>query len=74
MIIPLIALAAALLYLIASRAGWLDDLGRRQAGPGPRERPRVLPRARGKVDPKDRLEVFEEFLRHLGRDDSDPEA
>jgi hypothetical protein len=73
--LPGIVILAALLYLVASNSGWLDSVARwsrrprspRGRGPGPTAPPkgREAPDASSR-----RLEVFEEFLRNLGRDDS----
>lgn len=71
--LPWIVILAGLLYLVASKAGWLDSIGQwsqRRNQPGGRPR-RSLPRSgEGGEPPARRLEVFEEFLRNLGRDDS----
>ncbi len=73
--LPLIVVLAALLYLVASNAGWLEALGRRsqQKGPGSGRRRGPLPPTAGEdqAASRRRLEVFEEFLSNLGRDDSE---
>jgi hypothetical protein len=70
--LPWIVILAGLLYLVASKAGWLEALGRwsQQRRP-PRGQARRMPPSPpegGEATPR-RLEVFEEFLRSLGRDD-----
>lgn len=72
--LPWIVILAALFYFVASQAGWLESIGR--ASQGRRKNLRVLPRAPTPREETaaDRLEVFEEFLRSLGRDDSKPDA
>jgi len=72
--LPWIVILAALLYFVASQAGWLESIGR--ASQGRRKKPRVLPPAPAPKEDSaaDRLEVFEEFLRSLGRDDSKHDA
>jgi hypothetical protein len=67
--LPWIVVLAGLIYLVASRAGWLESLGdwwQRRRRPGPRLPP--SPPEGREASPR-RLEVFEEFLRNLGRDD-----
>lgn len=75
--LPVLVFAAALLYFVARHEGWLDaiarwsaDWPRRPRGDGGQGRlgARRKPPADGEGG---RLEVFEEFLSSLGRDDSD---
>jgi hypothetical protein len=71
--LPWIVILAALLYLVASKAGWLEALARWSQRPRPPHGrppgPPPPPRG-GQGASSRRLEVFEEFLRNLGRDDS----
>jgi hypothetical protein len=71
--LPWIVILAGLLYLLASKAGWLEAFSRwwqRPRPPGGRHLgPPGPPSGGGEASPR-RLEVFEEFLRSLGRDDS----
>ena len=73
--LPWIVVLAALLYFVASQAGWLEALGRRsrQDDSGSRRRRVPPPPVAGDVEgaARRRLEVFEEFLNNLGRDDSE---
>ena len=73
--LPWIVLLAALLYLVASHAGWLEALGKRsqQRRPPTARRRAPAPPASGEDQGSNRrrLEVFEEFLSNLGRDDSE---
>ncbi len=73
--LPWIVVLAALLYLVASNAGWLEALGRRSQQRGPRSgrRPGPPPPKSGEDEGANRrrLEVFEEFLSNLGRDESE---
>jgi hypothetical protein len=69
--LPWIVILAGLIYLVASKAGWLESVGRwsqRPKTPGAGRRFPPTPPAGGEATPR-RLEVFEEFLRSLGRDD-----
>jgi hypothetical protein len=69
--LPWIVILAALLYLVASRAGWLDSLAQWNRRPRkPVIRRALPPTAERDASPR-RLEVFEEFLRNLGRDDTE---
>jgi hypothetical protein len=75
--LPWIVILAALFYLVASKAGWLEALGKRSQQRGQVKRRRgpgepVGPDDEGAV--RRRLQVFEEFLSGLGRDDSDKDA
>ena len=70
--LPWIVILAALLYLVASKAGWLESISRWSPrrpppGGGARRVPPPPPQS-GETSPS-RLEVFEEFLRNLSRDD-----
>ena len=69
--LPWIVILAGLIYLVASKAGWLEAVGRwsqrRRPPAGSRRFPPSPPEG-GEASPR-RLEVFEEFLRNLGRDD-----
>ena len=58
--LPWIVILAGLIYLVASKAGWLEAVGRWSQ--------RRRPPDGGETSPR-RLEVFDEFLRNLGRDD-----
>jgi len=68
--LPAIVLLAALLYFVASRAGWLESIARWSERKPPSGRAiKPSPAApKGEASAR-RLEVFEEFLRSLGRDD-----
>jgi hypothetical protein len=69
--LPWIVILAGLIYLVASRAGWLESVGRwsqRPRTPGAGRRLPPAPPEGGEASPR-RLEVFDEFLRSLGRDD-----
>jgi hypothetical protein len=69
--LPGIVILAALLYLVASNAGWLDSAARWSKGPHGRRSGSTLPPNKTETDASPRrLEVFEEFLRDLGRDDT----
>ena len=73
--LPWIVVIAALLYLVASKAGWLEALGQRSQQRGPGGSRRRPPPPGGTSDDEGaarrRLEVFEEFLTNLGREDSE---
>jgi len=73
--LPWIVVIAALLYLVASKAGWLEALGKRSQQRGPGGSRRRPPPPGGTSDDEGaarrRLEVFEEFLTNLGREDSE---
>jgi len=69
--LPWIVILAGLIYLVASKAGWLESVGRwsqRRRSPGVERRLPPSPPEGGQTSPR-RLEVFEEFLRSLNRDD-----
>ena len=73
--LPVLVILAALTYFVASRAGWLDSIARwRGRPPSPRGRRPGTPLPTAPSESSDatprRLEVFEEFLRSLNRDDS----
>jgi len=73
--LPFIVILAALMYFVASKAGWLDSMARWRGRPRPpRGRRSGTPLRPSPPESSDatprRLEVFEEFLRSLGRDDS----
>jgi hypothetical protein len=71
--LPWVVILAGLLYFVASRAGWLDAISQwsqRRKPPGGRPRPSPPRSGEGGEPPARRLEVFEEFLRNLNRDDS----
>lgn len=76
--LPFLVCAAALLYFLARHEGWLESWARRST---PRTSPPNEP-GKGAPQPQtatrgrrprrgDRLEVFEEFLSSLARDDSE---
>jgi hypothetical protein len=75
--LPWIALLGAFFYIAASESGWLEGLSRRsrnRAWKQPtrgEEDPGVHRPGRADPSPNERLRVFEEFLRHLPRDESD---
>jgi hypothetical protein len=71
--LPWIVILAGLLYLVASKAGWLEAIARwsrRRRPPGGGRLGPPPPPSDGGEASRRRLEVFEEFLRSLGRDDS----
>ena len=70
--LPWIVILAALIYLVASKAGWLESVGRwsqRPRRPDGAARRFPPPPPDSNESSSHRLEVFEEFLRSLGRDD-----
>jgi hypothetical protein len=71
LMLPWIVILAGLIYLVASKAGWLESFARwsqrRRPPDGGRRLPPSPPEG-GEASPR-RLEVFEEFLRNLGRED-----
>jgi hypothetical protein len=78
--LPALVFAAALLYFIARHEGWLDAIARwsaegtrRPRQSGGQGRPGA-PRGHPGGGDGDRLEIFEDFLSNLGRDDSDEES
>jgi hypothetical protein len=71
--LPWIVILAGLIYLVASQAGWLDSIGQwsqRRKDPSRASRRKPPRPGEGSDPPARRLEVFEEFLRNLNRDDS----
>lgn len=78
--LPALVLLAAVLYFVARHEGWLDSMARwsenrtGRGGPGTgRRSPGQLGKRPGDAD-GERLEVFEEFLSSLGRDDSEEQG
>ena len=73
--LPWIVVLAALLYLVASNAGWLEALGKRsqqgRPGTGGRRSPPPPKAGEDQGASRRRLQVFEEFLSNLGREDSE---
>lgn len=73
--LPFLVFAAAFLYFLAAHEGWLESFARRSArrAPGPDRDTAQAQAAAGAPRPRrgDRLEVFEEFLSSLARDDSE---
>ncbi len=71
--LPIIALAAALIFFVLWRSGVLDELNRSAPGRGGArwkiEKPRAKPAKSPPRARKDRLEVFQKFIENLPDDD-----